>query len=181
MSIRAMIDAAGEGNAAEMERNFQAAVSEKLSNRLSEIRTDVVASMFGLQEEFELSEEMIIEYLETLSEEDLEYIESLSEEEAYELIESDIRRYAKAGAKIGAAGGGLAGAATGAAMGAAAAGPAGAIVGGALGGAAGAVGGTVKGAIAGGAAGTVRKGVRKVANLGRRIAGKAPSQSPKRN
>lgn len=114
MSIRGMIDAAGEGNAAELEKNFNEVVSEKLGARLSEIRTQVVSDMFGLQEEvLELSEEMIVEYLETLSEEDLEYIESLSEEEAYSLIESDIRRYTKMGAKVGtvqgAAGGAVAG------------------------------------------------------------------------
>lgn len=51
MSIRAMIDAAGENNAAEMERNFRAVVSEKLESRLGEIRTQVVANMLGLQEQ----------------------------------------------------------------------------------------------------------------------------------
>lgn len=57
MSIRGMIDAAGEGNAAELEKNFRAVVSEKLEARLGQIRTNVVANMFGLQESTNVEED----------------------------------------------------------------------------------------------------------------------------
>lgn len=57
MSIRGMIDAAGEGNAAELEKNFRAVVSEKLEARLGQIRTNVVTNMFGLQESTNVEED----------------------------------------------------------------------------------------------------------------------------
>lgn len=179
MSIKLMIESAYNESPADLGTHFNNVVTEKLAERLADIKREVVAEVFGVELEDTLSEEDIQAYLETLSEEELDLIETLSEEQVYELLESDIRRYAKTGAKVGAGLGAVGGAVKGAAFGGVLGGPVGAVAGGAAGAVGGAIKGAAGGAAVGGAAGAARKLGRKIANTSRKMRGKPISHSPK--
>jgi len=106
-TVKNLVDAIAAGNALETQNAFAAAMAEKLSTRLDDMRAEVAQNMFNAPEEVveeELSEEQDLELVVENATDDFEQDEiSLSEEEVSELVEKYMG-FAKTTASLAAKG-----------------------------------------------------------------------------
>jgi len=84
-TVKELVDAMVQGNALETEKAFGAAMAEKLSGKLDDMRTNVAQTMFATEEEIETPVEDTEEVAETeVADEQLETAEEVEEVEENE-------------------------------------------------------------------------------------------------
>ena len=84
-TVKELVDAMVQGNALETEKAFGAAMAEKLSGKLDDMRTNVAQTMFATEEEIETPVEDTEEVVETeVADEQPETAEEVEEVEENE-------------------------------------------------------------------------------------------------
>jgi len=84
-TVKELVDAMVQGNALETEKAFGAAMAEKLSGKLDDMRTNVAQTMFATEEEIETPVEDTEEVVETeVADEQPETTEEVEEVEENE-------------------------------------------------------------------------------------------------
>lgn len=84
-TVKELVDAMVQGNALETEKAFGAAMAEKLSGKLDDMRTNVAQTMFATEEEIETP----VEDTEEVAETEVAYEQPETTEEVEEVEENE--------------------------------------------------------------------------------------------